>query len=144
MWIERDTLQDPEARARHPVSAPGQQVGVEDRKLETGWRQEVGAGQERAGGALVIREKEKEGSGQSQNLRLAGTAGGRARVCETRQRAGTSKSRAEGKQRRERPATGHGWRNDPSLKIPRGWVLVSPVPSAWHAVAALCNCWLDE
>lgn len=74
MWIERDTLQDPEARARHSVLAPGQQVGVEDRKLETGWRQEVGAGQERAGGALVIREKEKEGSGQSQNLRLAGNS----------------------------------------------------------------------
>lgn len=75
MRIERDTLQDPGAKAKHPVSAaPGQQVGVGDRKLETGWCQEVGAGQERAGGALVIRAKEQEVSGQSQSLRLAGNS----------------------------------------------------------------------
>lgn len=49
MQIERDTLQDPEAKAKHLVSALGQQVGVGDRKLETGWHQEVRAGQERAG-----------------------------------------------------------------------------------------------
>jgi len=57
--ILQDTVQGPEAKAKHQSPAPRQQVGVGNGNLKTGWCQKVRAGQERAQGALVIREKSK-------------------------------------------------------------------------------------
>lgn len=54
MQTERDTVQAPEAKAKHLMLAAGQQVGGGARKLKTGWHQEVRAGQERAEGTLMI------------------------------------------------------------------------------------------
>lgn len=72
--IEQDTVQGPEAKAKHRSPAPRQQVGVGNGNLKTGWCQKVRAGQERAQGALVIRGEEQENSDQSQNFWLAGSS----------------------------------------------------------------------
>lgn len=135
---ERDTVQVPEAKAERPMVAPGQQVGGVDRKLETGWPQEVRAGQERAEGDSITWEQRSEVRVRTSGLQ--GTAGACARVHTHVAPGGQLVSvspAARGKQGCERLATGHSWQNESRFKTLRGWGLAPPASHAWHTLAAL-------
>ena len=73
MQIEEDTVQAPEAKAKHPASALVSSWSW-GRKLKSRWCRGVRAGQGRAGKAWVSWQKEHDMSGQGHNLSLAGNS----------------------------------------------------------------------
>lgn len=96
--LERDTAQGPEANAREPMLAPGQQVGAGDWRLKSEWHQEVRAGQEGAGGsddlgAMMFRSESEPQLSWSLCTCVHTWGGGRG----SGQRAGISKSWCKGK-----------------------------------------------